>query len=335
MQLITDIGAIRSNIDRIKAARNVGRYFIFMVKGDAYNHGMERVSIATEDIVDAFGVAYTEEGELLRNYGITKPIYVTMPTEGYDYNRVGMIPMVGCERVLCGLERGTVIDLKINSGMNRYGFSPDRINTVIRMIKSLGLVPDGISTHIAGKGSLDYQKIRYLEAVDAMEKAFGSLKKHYCATPSLNDKEMFGGLRVGLACYGYGMRGLRPSLTVRSYVDIVRKVGIGDKIGYGGFFLSLKKRRVGIVRGGYYDGIRRSFSGGYVMVGKQRAKIIGRVNMDSFFVDLSRVDGGVGAVTDILCPELDAEYRAKTTGTKPYEILTGFRADRAERLFIE
>lgn len=335
MQLITDIRAIRSNIERIKAVQNVGRHFIFMVKGDAYNHGMERVSIATEDIVDAFGVAYVEEGKRLRDIGVTKPVYVTMPIEGYDYNSVGFIPMVGCERVLKGLERGTVIDVKINSGMNRYGFSPDRISTVIRMINSLGLIPDGVSTHIAGKNSLDSQKILYLEAVDAMEQAFGSLKKHYCATSSLGDKELFGGIRAGLACYGYGMKGLVPSLTVRSSVDIVRIVGVGDRIGYGGAFLSLRKRKIGLVRGGYYDGIRRNFSGGYVMVNKQRAKIIGRVNMDSFFVDLSRVDGGVGNEVDILCPELDAEYRAKVTGTIPYEILTGFRTERAERLFIE
>ncbi len=335
MQLITDIGAIKGNIERIKATRKIGRHFIFMVKGDAYNHGMEKVSIATENLVDAFGVAYVEEGERLRSCGITKPVYVTMPVVGYDYNKRGFIPMIGCEKVLNGLEKGTYIDIKINSGMNRYGFSPDRINTVIRSIKRLGLIPTGVSTHIADKRSLDSQKIVYLEVVDAMEKAFGSLQKHYCATSSLSDKCSFGGVRVGLACYGYGMQGLKPALSVRSYVDIVRKIGVGDKIGYGGDFLSLKKRRVGLVRGGYYDGIRRNFTGSCVIIGNRRAGIIGRINMDSFFVDLSDSDVTPGSEVDILCSKCDAEYWAKRTGTIPYEILTGFRAERAERLFIE
>lgn len=60
-----------------------GKEIIAVVKANAYGHGMELVATAIEPLVDAFGVAFAEEGAALRSIGITKPIIVLMtPTIG-------------------------------------------------------------------------------------------------------------------------------------------------------------------------------------------------------------------------------------------------------------
>ena len=74
LKVRVNLNRIRNNIERLRAGTRVK--FMLMVKADAYGHGLTEVAKATEDIVDAYGVATLEEGIRLRESGIKKPVLV-------------------------------------------------------------------------------------------------------------------------------------------------------------------------------------------------------------------------------------------------------------------
>ena len=154
-------------------------------------------------------------------------------------------------------------------------------------------------------------------------------------------------VRTGLGMYGYclpiegiGDARLRPKvkpvLTWKTCVLGVREVEAGATVGYGATFVAKRKMRLALLAAGYADGFRREASSGlgdgWVMIGGNRAAVVGRVSMNLTVVDVSDVNGVVeGSEAVLLGDGVSAEDHARWAATISYEILCGIRGTRLLR----
>jgi alanine racemase len=127
---------------------------------------------------------------------------------------------------------------------------------------------------------------------------------------------------------------LKPVMTWKARVIGVRDLAAGEAIGYNGIFVATAPMRVALLPIGYADGLRREFScsngssGGWVMVGGRRARIVGRVSMNLTTIDVSEVpDVKVGDEVVVLGEGVTADDHARVARTIPYEIVCGVRAE--------
>jgi alanine racemase len=151
----------------------------------------------------------------------------------------------------------------------------------------------------------------------------------------------FDAVRCGVALYGLSpfgddpaVHGLEPVLSWRSYVALAKTLGPGESTGYGRRYVADAPVRIGLVPVGYADGFRRGLSGGEVLVGGRRRRVLGTVSMDSFAVQLE--DEVDGAPVTLIGDGVLAEEHARRLGTINYEITCGIRSrpDRAHRIVV-
>ncbi|MFI4928246.1 MAG: alanine racemase, partial [Burkholderiales bacterium] len=153
--------------------------------------------------------------------------------------------------------------------------------------------------------------------------------------------------RAGIGLYGYCLPidsgtahaahslvrdRLQPVMTWKARVIALRDVQAGETVGYNATFTAARPMRLALLPVGYADGLRRELSstneraGGWVMLGGQRAAIIGRVSMNLTVVDVTEIpDAHVGDEAVVLGDGVTADDHARLAGTISYEILCGVR----------
>jgi alanine racemase len=154
-------------------------------------------------------------------------------------------------------------------------------------------------------------------------------------------------VRCGCAVYGLSpwqgdpiAEGLRPALTWKSQVALVKRVTAGEGVGYGHTFRPSQPANVALVPIGYGDGVFRALSNcGEVLINGQRYPIAGRISMDSFGVDVGtdgqvKVNDPVTIIGADGAERITAEEVARRLETINYEVTCDIALDRTERLFI-
>ena len=135
---------------------------------------------------------------------------------------------------------------------------------------------------------------------------------------------------------------LRPVMTLKSSIGVVRHVKKGETVSYGGTWSAKKDSVIGVVPVGYADGYLRQFSNrAQLLYRNRRAPVIGTVCMDYIMIDLSDVvhDGEprVGEEIVLFGQQQSAELKvtelAQWAGTISYEILTGV-SKRIPRVYV-
>ncbi|QNI36754.1 alanine racemase [Edaphobacter albus] len=159
-------------------------------------------------------------------------------------------------------------------------------------------------------------------------------------------------VRSGLALYGYSLPievqqgyagvhearirpSLKPVMTWKTRVTGLREIEPGARIGYNGIFMAERRMRLALLPAGYADGLRRDLSAtntspaGWVMFGKERAPIVGRVSMNLTTVDVTAIPSiKVGDEAILLGEGITADDHACIARTIPYEILCGVKSPR-------
>lgn len=314
-----DLDAICRNIRN--AMQKVGKETKVMaiIKTDAYGHGAVPVAQALAEIgCYAFGVATVQEAVVLRNNGIQSPILILGYVFPDDYetllNRNIMHTVfqydtakaLSCRAAALG--KSAKIHIKIDTGMGRIGLQPtDESIAEIQKIAALpNLEIDGIFTHFAcadaaDKTSCKGQKTKYLDFLHRLEAAGVDIPiKHMCNSAGIIDFD--GGylnmVRSGIMTYGLypseevekTKLELYPALQLKSHVAFVKNVGAGFSVSYGSTFTSKGDMKIATVPVGYGDGYPRALSNkGRVLIHGQFAKILGRVCMDQFMVDVTGI----------------------------------------------
>ena len=327
------------------------------VKANAYGHGSIEVARRLKDLgVEALGVSSPDEGYQLRSAGINGPLILFGALNPAQFSQAlesDLQPFVfDAERIRAwgALARTThttiKVHLKVDTGMGRLGCPPEQAALLARQIvHEQGLELEGLCTHLAssdGPGPLGVpeQLARFELARQALS-AQGLKPRliHAANSGALLDwpQAHFDMVRPGIALYGYPSPaqerpnpGFRPLLEWRSEVVYVKEVPAGTTISYGSKYVTDKRTKIATVPVGYADGWRRALTNSLIRVGEQQARVVGTICMDQFMVDLGPEsvvkEGDPVVLIDPWTDTLNAQARADSVGTIPYEILCGISA---------
>jgi alanine racemase len=238
------------------------------------------------------------------------------------------------------------IFLKMNSGMNRLGFTPTRFRSAWTRLNQLPQVDEiSLITHFSDadgdKGVAEQMALftRTTEDLPGERTTCNSagLLRHASSPPVAADW-----VRPGIALYGSAPDfpqhdiahwQLQPTLSLRSQVIAVQELQAGDTVGYGSTFVAERAMRIGIVACGYADGYpRHCVTGTPVLVNGVRTRTVGRVSMDMLAVDLTPVpNAGFGAEATLWGRAATGEVLpidevAHAAGTVGYELMCAVSA---------
>nr|WP_010133153.1 alanine racemase [Microbulbifer agarilyticus] len=374
LQAIVKLDAIVSNYRQAKTL--AGGAVVAVIKANGYGHGLVNVGLHLSPHVDALAVATLEEAIELRTANVPGRLLVLEGVFDAEAlataNRLDLDLVVHSDYQVALLQEyqpnagdSTLnLWLKIDTGMGRLGFSPDRAAQQYKELFSLDMVKSVILTsHFACADEPDreenaQQLASFDRAVNAVEKLLkdlpGAEGEAFALQQSIANSAAILALpaahrhwnRAGIMLYGSDpvVRGVdRPaetqslacSMTLQSRLIAVRSVHKGESIGYGADFHFEEDGRYGIVACGYGDGYpRHAGTGTPVMVGGVRTRLIGRVSMDMLAVDLSKVPHAeVGTEVELWGNEISISEVADCAGTIPYELFTGL-TQRVPRVYL-
>jgi alanine racemase len=354
-----DLGAVRDNCARLKAELGEGPELCAVVKADGYGHGADGCAeAALEGGATRLAVATGSEAEAIGRRLPHIPL-LTMgalaPAELDTALAAGSEVAVWCEGFLdLAAERARAqgrparVHVKYDSGMGRLGTrAPEEAIGLLRACAaSPDLEPAGVWTHFATADEpdstfFDEQLDRFAAVAAAARAEFEGIAVHAANSAAVfrDRRSHFDMARCGVAVYGLdpfqgdpAERGLRPALSLRSYVAGVKPFEPGDSAGYGRTWRAERPTRVGVLPLGYGDGVRRGLSNNAeVLVRGRRHPLVGTVSMDNVTIDLgpgSEVVPGDEAV--LIGPQGEEEIRAEELaarlGTINYEITCGISA---------
>lgn len=313
-----NLQAIRHNIKEARRNIQPETKIMAVVKANAYGHGAVPVSLALQDLVDAYGVAMIEEALELREAGIDKMILILGYTgeDWYDQlvehhisQTVYTFDMAKkLSDVAVSMGRKSPIHIKVDTGMGRIGFAPtEQSADVVKEIESLpGLIIEGLFTHFARADEKTIEAARkpferYMNFVKMLEKRGVDIPvKHVSNSASIISfpEANLDMVRSGITTYGLypseevpkNIMKLRPAMEWKARISYVKQVKPGDSISYGGTFTAKEPMLVATVPVGYADGMKRDLSGkGRVLVHGEYAPILGRVCMDQFMIDVTHI----------------------------------------------
>ena len=349
-----DLAAVRHNV-RTLARRAGGRPLMAVVKADAYGHGAVPVSrAALEAGADSLAVVTAEEGAELREAGIAAPILVftDLGQDGLlaarQHNLTVTAHSVESARRVAAVP-GLRAHLKVNTGMNRWGVAPSEVGEARKV---LGDHLAGVYTHFSSAdgdaGETRRQTARFDDVL--ADQPFGGLPAHAANSAAVlwYPRSRYDLVRPGISVYGLHPKGdegdpadegLRPAMTLKSYVAGVRRLLPGDGVSYGLTHRVAEPTFAATVSVGYAEGYRRGLSGrGFALIGGARRPLLGRVTMDACVFG---VDKGVAVGDEVVLigeqsgERVPAEQLGLLAGTINYEITTGINPRRVERSYTD
>ena len=315
-----DLDAIAYNMEQMRNRIGGDAKLIAVVKTDGYGHGAVPIAQMFEEFsyVWGYAVACLEEAADLREHGIKKPVLVlgcVFPDQYEDMLNYDIRPAVYTEEMADAIS-GTAVRLgrtahfhiKIDTGMGRIGFpvSEESADIIERISRLPNVRLEGMFTHFAKADETDktytmMQHERFMWMKEQIEERGVSIRYFDCDNSAgiIDLPDMRHDLaRAGISTYGMYPSDevkkeavdLKPALRLTSHVTYVKDVAAGTPISYGGTFVAPEQMKVATIPVGYGDGYPRSLSNkGYVLIHGKRARILGRVCMDQFMVDVTDI----------------------------------------------
>lgn len=314
------LDAVAHNFAEMRKRLAKGTQMVAVVKADAYGHGAAEIAGLIQDYsyIWGFAVATAEEALSLKASGVTKPIlilWLVFPEE-YEHLIREDIRLAVCDLATArGLneealrqKKQAYVHLAVDTGMNRIGYRADRESVPeVKLLASLpGICLEGVFTHFARADETDkspayVQLDRYLQYIRLLEQEGIHIPLHHCSNSAgilrLPEAHLHM-VRAGITIYGIypSMEvereevKLLPVMELKSCVSYVKTVGPGEAISYGGTFVTERETKVATIPVGYADGYPRMLSNkGYVLIHGRKARILGRICMDQFMVDVTEI----------------------------------------------
>lgn len=355
--LETNLGAYTHNISLYKSFLKDGTKMMLVVKAFGYGTGAIRLSKHLERIgTDYLAVAFIDEGIELRKAGITTPILVFNPDLNYlkeilEYNIEPSIFDLSHFEMLEKFDTNNIkVHIKLDTGMKRLGFVSEEIDELIYWIKKLNIKVLSIFSHLAvsedeGKNDFTIQQIElFSELYDKISKEIGYKPiKHILNSSGIvkHSKYQFDMVRLGIGMHSDDMSGvisnkLRAVHTLKAPISQIKRVKANEGIGYGNRCKKGFDRKIAIIPIGYADGIHRQAGNSKykVWINGSFAPIVGNINMDMSFIDISKLeDVGIGDMVEIFGEHAKITDLALAADTISYELLTRL-SSRVKRIEI-
>ena len=351
-----DLSNLRHNVQQLNRAMPDRCRLMAVVKAEAYGHGAFQTAAFLQQMgVNAFAVATIDEGIHLRHDGITGEILVlgyTAPSRAKELQRYGLMQtLVDYDYALALEQQGIDIKahIKIDTGMHRLGYDAADFGKVSNTFMLPHLHIEGIYTHLCVADSLDEDDVQFTkQQTDSFRQLLDTLTAMGLQVPKIHMQSSYGLLnypelacdyvRMGIALYGvYSTPNdrtklhpdLRPVLSLKSRVVLLRSVPKGESTGYGRAFTAERDTKIAIIPIGYADGVPRNLScgKGCVLINGHRAPIAGRICMDQLAVDITDIpEVRVGMTATLIGKdgeeEITAAGMAADAGTIANEILS-------------
>lgn len=335
-----------------------------VVKADAYGHGdLEIAKVLQKEGVNDFAVATLEEAIELRQGKVSGQIFV-----------LGYTPLASAKKLVEYDITQAVVDERhaeelskisgnikavfaLDTGMNRIGLDADNPEHCEKIIREYTkkLCVQGIFTHLCNADSADSDAIDFTNSqIRKFERIAGLVEN--LNLPYVHCLNSAGGLwnkckksvfaRLGIILYGLKPNylnalpgGIKPALSWYSVVSMVKSLHAGESVGYGRTFKASDEMKIATVCTGYADGYNRLLSNRYyVLINGKKAPILGRICMDQFMVDVTKIDGvETGSRVTLIGEDgnevITADDMAESIGTIGYEIVCNI-SKRVERKYI-
>ena len=338
-----DLAALRHNLAAFRSLLAPSTQLLFVVKANAYGHGLEPIVREAASSVDAFGVHAIGEAEQVRQAGwqgrllvmggiarreLEAVVRLSLDVTVFDSETVRLLDELG-------QARGASIPchLKVETGTHRQGADPEDLPELLALLKGArGVRLEGLSTHFANiedttdHGYAQTQLARFRAIADEVRaRGFDQVVRHTaCTAAALTLPETnFEMVRLGIGGYGLwpsretlastrarsGERfELRPVLSWKARITELKWVEAGEYVGYGLSYRTGHRTRLAVLPIGYSDGYDRGLSGlAHVLVHGHRAPVLGRVCMNIVLCDVT--DVGEAKIEDevVLLGAVDAE----------------------------
>lgn len=312
-----------------------------VVKANAYGHGLARVFPGLRG-TDGFGLLDLDEAVKLRELGWAGPILLLegffRSTDIDVIDRYSLTTSVHNDEQMRMLETARLskpvnIQLKMNSGMNRLGYTPEKYRAAWERARACpGIGQITLMTHFSDADSERGVAEQVATFERGAEGIAGARSLANSAAVLWHPSTHFDWVRPGIILYGAAPSGLsadlagtglQPAMTLSSELIAVQTLGKGQTVGYGSIFSAHESMRIGVVACGYADGYPRvAPEGTPVIVDGVRTRIVGRVSMDMLTVDLTPVpQAGVGSRVELWGAALPIDDVAAKCGTVGYELM--------------
>jgi alanine racemase len=353
-----DLGALRENLAWIRHRVGPQVKIMTVVKADAYGHGLKQIAaLLMQSGTDVFGVANLAEAQAIRGVGKGWPILMlgaALPDEVEPAVREDVMPTISTleevrefSAAAVRLRKTVRIHVKVDTGMGRLGATPERARDLIQQASRVpGIEISGLYTHYSSveddaEFSREQRKLflRVVQSLGKKGRKFEFLHANNSGALLLERASIFNAVRPGLLVYGIAPPGqrrmasalknhLRPALTWKCRVSLVRDIPKGTPLSYGRAFIAPRPMRVATLTAGYGDGYLRSGSNrAQVLIGGNRCPVLGRITMDQLMADVSALPairaGDEAVLIGRQGPQhITANELAQWCGTVPWEVLT-------------
>ncbi|MDQ0203587.1 alanine racemase [Pectinatus haikarae] len=364
-----DLDILANNMREIRRLTDKNAEITAVIKANAYGHGSCAVAeLLLQNGADRFAVAELDEAIELRRADITAPILVLGPLFAeqarpavlygidvpiFDYNTAKAFSDEAVRQ-----RRDVRLHIKIDSGMGRIGYRPaeESIAEIKKISKLPNVVMEGIFTHFATADCTDksfareqYKRFSYVCARLEEEKV--TVRTHHCANSAaiLDLPEYHWDMvRAGVILYGLAPSGevdiagtaLKPAMAFKCRITHIKKLQKGDSVSYGRKFIADRECTIATLPVGYADGYTRMLSGkAQVLIGGQRASVVGNICMDQCMVDISQIQNVKKGDEAVLfgsqgSSAISADELARKLGTINYEIVC-MMARRLPRVYVQ
>lgn len=357
-----NLNAIRTHIEASNPAIN----FCLPVKADAYGHGIVAISKAAEKFVDYFGVACLEEGQILRQNNINKPILVFGAFSDEDIaglvNNNLEITISSKQKAdhlakFCQTNNlSCKVHIKVDTGMGRVGVRVESAKALIDYVcKNPTLQLVGLYSHLASSDECDasfteFQISEFKKVVAYTKKVDPNITCHIANSGAICNypDSYFDMVRPGILSYGYFpsdkitygfLSNIKPCYTLKSKIVFFKTMEKNQSISYNRTYFTKNFTRVVTLPIGYGDGYRRILSNtGNVIIRGKKHTISGTICMDMLMIDIgTHGEAYVGDEVILIGNHNDEaitiEDLANKCQTNVYEILCGFTS-RVPRHYV-
>ncbi len=296
-------------------------HLMAVLKADAYGHGAVRSALELNRIgVENFAVACCAEGVELRRAGVKGLILILGYTDVQEWRALSRYKLTQCaadasyaRELSQAAKRPVLVHVKVDTGMHRLGEAWSHVDEIAACYSLPHLRVTGMFTHLCVSDSLESSDVDFSK--QQLERFFSlaeELKRRGIDPGALHTQSSYGITnypdgrcaygRAGVALYGVksdkhdGVRewpDLRPALSLKARIGLVREVPAGDTVGYGREFTASRPSKLAVLPIGYGDGVFRCamHGGAEAIVRGVRCPIVARICMDQLCLDVTDVPG--------------------------------------------
>ena len=348
--LKVDLDCIKENINEYRIRLGENKKICAVVKADCYGLGVGKICKEIDSLVDYFAVSCESEFFEIKSL-VTRPVLILDPI----YKNITKLAKINCEFCVSNLHQFKNIlklskqnknikfklHLKINTGMNRFGFSDlneiEKIFKYVQKTQNISII--GVFSHFYmgnNKEIAEMQLSKFEDIKFFLSQKFDISKIifHISNTDGFDFGKNLDMVRIGMGIF---LKYNQNTIELKSKIVEIQNLKSNETAGYSLGFIAEKEMKVAIVSIGYADGVLRRIAGrGFVLINGEFCKILA-VCMDSIIVDITDVSAKLCDDVTLIGKNKDKQIFvcdiALWCDTIEYEILTRI-SKRVKRVFV-